>query len=422
MKIVRNGVGLLCFFFILGYLVACGDEVINAIHHPSFNDDGSLCDTLSTKHFMSENPVRIKFYIEASGSMNGFFRANKVTDFKHDVWSIFSDFEKLLDNIYVFEQQNALPQELNLQTFKRKMSGGEFVSSASTEVPSMLEIVINSLDFSKGESAVLVSDMKYSPVGSKTMEVKLSQYASDVRNLVMKHGDLTLSLVAATSDYLAKDGSSACKKSPYYYLIIGKAENVVWLKNCIATILKDNKRYVDAIDWGIDYQSPAFDLVKIDNGFRLDNAPTITDIDEEYSDTCSFNIVIDMKNYPWKMVEDGLLKDSLSIKSVHGSTVKVDTIAYQVKNHANKQLEREAKAIVTVKVSDMFDKADVIEWSFAVSEAEITGLFSSFLGAKSEQELDKTFSLESFIRGCYAGKATKWCEEPNRILLSKIKQ
>ena len=75
-----------------------------------------------------------------------------------------------------------------------------------------------------------------------------------------------------------------------------------------------------------------------------------------------------------------------------------------------------------MKVSDMFDKADVIEWSFAVSEAEITGLFSSFLGAKSEQELDKTFSLESFIRGCYAGKATKWCEEPNRILLSKIKQ
>ena len=186
--------------------------------------------------------------------------------------------------------------------------------------------------------------------------------------------------------------------------------------------IERNKRYVDAIDWGIDYQSPAFDLVKIDNGFRLDNAPTITDIDEEYSDTCSFNIVIDMKNYPWKMVEDGLLKDSLSIKSVHGSTVKVDTIAYQVKNHANKQLEREAKAIVTVKVSDMFDKADVIEWSFAVSEAEITGLFSSFLGAKSEQELDKTFSLESFIRGCYAGKATKWCEEPNRILLSKIKQ
>lgn len=393
---------------------------INAIYHPSFEENGHLCDSL--EHLISEPPSKVKFYVEASGSMNGFFRANKATQFKHDVWSIFSDFEVLLDRVYVFEHQKVEPRKLPLLDFKKKMNSGQFISSSSTEVPDMLEVVVNSLNLSKGEISVLVSDMKYSPVGSKAMEVKLSQYASDIRNLVMKNPELALSLVAATSDYIAKDGSVACDKSPYYYLIIGKSENVLWLKNCISTILSDYSSYVDAIDWGIDYKSPSFELSKIDNGIKLENEPVITDIDENYSDTCSFNIVIDMKNYPWKMLDDRLLKKSFHIKTTEGSTAKVDTIVYFVNNHTDKQLKREAKAVIKVKVSDMYSEADVVEWSLAVPEGDINAQFASFIGAESERELDKSFSVDSFIRGCFAGKSNTWCKEPNRILLSKIKQ
>lgn len=229
MKRLKEDCLLLCSLSLLFLISACC-KPINAIYHPSFDDNGCLTDTLSQQHFVSESPAKIKFYVEASGSMNGFFRSNKATQFKHDVWSIFSDFEALLDEIYVFEQQKVQPKAMGLQEFKQRMNGGAFSSSASTEVPEMFESVINSLNSEVGEVAVLVSDMKYSPVGSRTMDVKLSQYATDVRNIVMKNPHISLSLVVATSDYLDKSGVVVCPDSPYYYLIIGKAENVVMAK------------------------------------------------------------------------------------------------------------------------------------------------------------------------------------------------
>lgn len=422
MKRLKEDSLLLCSLSLLFLLSACSSKPINAIYHPSFDDNGCLTDTLSQQHFVSELPAKIKFYVEASGSMNGFFRSNKATQFKHDVWSVFSDFEALLDEIYVFEQQKVQPKAMGLQEFKQGMNGGAFSSSASTEVPEMFESVINSLNSEAGEVAVLVSDMKYSPVGSRTMDVKLSQYATDVRNIVKKNPHVSLSLVAATSDYLDKSGAVACPESPYYYLIIGKAENVVWLKNGIATILQDDGRYVDAVDCGIDFKSPPFVLRRIDNGYQLGDEPTITDIDMDYSDTCSFDIVVDLKNYPWKLVDDNLLKDSLYMKSFGGSSVKIDTIIYNIDNHYEKQLRREAKAVVKLKVFDMFSDADVIEWSFGIPETEIYGKFASFLDAESENDLSKSFSISSFIQGCFYGKSNYWCKEPNRILLSKTKQ
>lgn len=428
MRILKYRYWLFGSLWAIFMMSSCRPKPVNAIQHPSFDDNGYLLDTLSQQHFVSEMPGKVKFYVEVSGSMNGFFRSNKATQFKSDVWSIFSVFEELLDDVYVFERQNVAPKGMPLQTFRQKMNTGAFVSSASTEVPEMLEAVINSLDIQNEEIAVLVSDMKYSPVGSKAMEVRLTQYPSDIRNLIMKNPDLSLSLVAATSDYMDKSGTVVCHDSPYYYLIVGKPENVVWIKNRIATILKDSIRYVDAIDWGIDFKSPAFSLGKIINGFQLENEPTITDINWEFMDTCFFDIIVDLKDYPWKLMDEKLLKDSLHIKSAGGSSVKIDTVFYQINNHADKQLKRETEAIVKLKVFDMFSDAEVIEWSIGIPETHVNGTihvnnkFASFFGAKFENELDKSFSIESFIEGCSAGKSNYWCKEPNRILLSTNKQ
>lgn len=422
MRILKYRYWLFGSLWAIFMMSSCRPKPVNAIQHPSFDDNGYLLDTLSQQHFVSEIPGKVKFYVEVSGSMNGFFRSNKATQFKSDVWSIFSVFEELLDDVYVFERQNVAPKGMPLQTFRQKMNTGAFVSSASTEVPEMLEAVINSLDIQNEEIAVLVSDMKYSPVGSKAMEVRLVQYASDIRNLVMKNPGLALSLVVASSDYMDKSGTVVCHDSPYYYLIVGKPENVVWIKNRIATILKDSIRYVDAIDWGIDFKSPAFSLgTTIINGFQLGNEPTITNIDWNFMDTCFFDIIVDLKDYPWKLVDEKLLKDSLHIKSIY-SNVEIDTVFYQIDNHADKQLKREAKATVKLKVFNMFSDAEVIEWSIGIPETDPNNKFASFFGAKSENELDKSFSIESFIEGCSAGKSNYWCKEPNRILLSTNKQ
>lgn len=70
--------------------VSCSSP-INSINDPHFEENGIYLDSLGTP-FQAIMPTSLDFYVEVSGSMNGFFRANKVTAFKTDVWAIVSYF------------------------------------------------------------------------------------------------------------------------------------------------------------------------------------------------------------------------------------------------------------------------------------------------------------------------------------------
>ena len=71
-------------------LISCGGT-INTNFDPHFNEDGKLqVDSSSVQQFVLNPPSKIKFYVEVSGSMNGFFRSGIATDFKTDVWQVMS--------------------------------------------------------------------------------------------------------------------------------------------------------------------------------------------------------------------------------------------------------------------------------------------------------------------------------------------
>lgn len=392
-------------------LLAC--DPINSIHHPSFTAEGYLLDSIETFHQVP--PSSIKFYVEASGSMNGFFRSNLSTKFKIDVWNVLIDMESYAnDEIQVFDSPNEQTRALKLQHFREKMNTGGFNSTVSTKVPNMLQTMIDALDINKGETAVFISDMKYSPIGSKAMSVLLSQYTTDIQKII-RNNKMAMALIAATSEYLNKQGKVECEASPYYFLVIGKAEHVVWAKNHITALLHEQQRYVDAIEWGIDYKSPAFTLEKVKNGFHLDGQPTIWGIDKNFNDTCAFQISVDLSSYPRRMQKSEYLKKRIDIKSVAGSLVSIDSIIYDNK-------EDHISAKISVKVFDIFSKADVIEWNINIPDGREDSDLFDFYGAQSENELDKSFSIENFIEGCAKGKANLYSPEPNRILISTIKE
>ena len=81
---MRN-IRIICFIlgsFITSLLLSCSGE-INTNQDPRFTEDGYRIINDSTV-----NPIpltQVKFFVEVSGSMNGFFRANQPTDFKKDV-------------------------------------------------------------------------------------------------------------------------------------------------------------------------------------------------------------------------------------------------------------------------------------------------------------------------------------------------
>lgn len=227
---------------------------INSINDPHFDENGVYLDSLGAT-FQAVMPTSLDFYVEVSGSMNGFFRANRTTAFKTAVWAIVSNFGS--PGVSVLSNSGTQATKYTGDQFRNKMNSGGFVSTAETQVPAMLESILSKLDYENGAVAVLISDMKYSPVGNRALPVLLQQYATDIRNIVGKYPGSAYSLVGAYSEFLDARGNVTCEKSPYYYLVIGKDVCVAEIRNCITTILSDREDYMDNIETGFDYKRPA---------------------------------------------------------------------------------------------------------------------------------------------------------------------
>ncbi|MBQ9883627.1 MAG: hypothetical protein IJM43_04145 [Bacteroidaceae bacterium] len=377
-----------------------------------FDEDGYPLDTL--EHFSQSLPNSIKFYVEVSGSMNGFFRGNQTTNFKRDVWSVFSN-NSWVNSVFIYTSQNKPAEEVSLDVFRTRMNNGSFVSTASTHVPYMISSLLETLDWENGEVAVLVSDMKYSPTGQKDMNVLIDQYASDIRN-VFESTEAAVSLIGATSNYI-DNKNQVWEDSPYYFLVIGRPDNVVLMRNCIATLLEDNDKLVGEMTAGIDYKSPNFVVSRPYNIIQLDSrTPSFYNFEQSFSDTCSFDLAIDLSSYPWYMATDDYLKDNIKFSTMNSSSIQIKDIHLSIDNHYERQLKRSAIAVLELSFSDMFTEADVVEFTL---DFPIIDPFGRYEGAISENEYDKSFSIEGFIRGCFQqSKPSIWSKGPSRILIT----
>lgn len=397
-------------------LVSCSSP-INSINDPHFDESGVYLDSLGST-FQSAFPTSLDFYVEVSGSMNGFFRANRPTAFKTDVWAIVSNFDN--PGVSVLSNTGTQATKLTGDQFRSKMNSGGFVSTASTQVPAMLETILKSLDYDNGAVAVLISDMKYSPVGSKAMSVLLQQYATDIRNIVGRFPGSAYSIIGAYSEYLDAKGNVACEKSPYYYVVIGKDVCVAEVRNCITTIISDKNNYLDNIETGFDYKRPAYGFGVPDNVIQLNEEPTFYNYDVSYSDTCKVVLNLDLSDFRWLIASDeDVLRECLKVKAAYGSEIEVGKIAISINNHNQKKLERLAVASVELRLWNMPMDADVIEWTLDHPEYSVTDTFMQIQNAAAEADLTGSFSLANFIQGVFQAVQNHWNQEPNRILISK---
>lgn len=363
-------------------------------------------------------PTSLDFYVEVSGSMNGFFRANRATAFKTDIWAIVSNFGSC--GVSVVSNSGTQATKYTGDQFRSKMNSGGFVSTAETHVPAMLESILSNLDYANGAVAVLISDMKYSPVGNKDLPVLLQQYATDIRNIVGKYPGCAYSLIGAYSDFLDAKGNVACEKSPYYYLVVGKDVYAAAIRNCISTILSDRDTYLDNIETGFDYKRPAYRFGVPDNIIQLDDQPTFYNYDASYSDTCKVVLNLDLSDFRWLVASnEDVLKECLKVKTSYGSEIEIGKIAININNHNKKRLERLAIASVELKLWNMQMDSDIIEWTLDHPEYSVTDSFMQIQNATAEADITGSFSLANFIQGIFQAVQNHWNQEPNRILISK---
>lgn len=395
--------------------ISCSSEV-NTIGSKHFTEDGEYKEKVSI--FKSQQPASVNFYIEVSGSMNGFFRSNLATQFKHDVWSVISDFVPGDGEVNVFAKQNAPSVAISVDKFRDGMNKGAFVSSESTDVPDMISRILDDVNPKSNEVGVLISDMKYDPVGNSALKALLTQYSTDIRNIMSRHPNVAICLIASKSEYLDKNGNNACPDSPYYYLIAGNKQNVVFMRNFISTLLRHNKTFVDEIEWGIDYLSPSITVSDEDYLTEIEENHSYGDFDEE----CTITLDFDITSYPWFFENKDSLANHLSIETEEGTEVKINSkkIKYDIKYDDGKQLKRTAIASVPITIKNMYEDSDVLEIKLTCPETqEPNKAFLNFLGSDDVNDISRTFSMEGLLGGFYSSmERFKDCK-PVHILISK---
>ncbi len=413
------GISAIIIAIIVVILLAKGcNNCYNTVNDPHFECNGTLIGDTTDSYFHPISPEKIKFYVEVSGSMNGFFRANRSTNFKTDVWRIISYYAPLAQGVTILTNDGSVGQRYSMQDFQTYMNTGAFVSSASTKVPDMLASIANDLDTSAGEVAVLISDMIYSPVGSKAPAVLLDQYSTDISSTL---GTLNKSvcLVGATSDFLDKNGNAVFANSPYYYLIVGAPANVAALRNGISTLLENNGHLIDNIESGFRYGSrPSYSFGIPDNCYQMNEEPAFAGYDPDANDTCIVKLKVNLENYRWRIADEEVFRGAFKCKALYGSELQVGNVKIETQNIVNAELNRKAAAIVDLKLYNMPQDADVIEWSLDLPDLDIDN-FIPYLGAITENDRSKTYSLDNFIKGMFYGGVVNDTLKPNYILVSK---
>ena len=398
-------------------LFASCNKTINTVNNPHFDKKGHALDS-SRIAFQSQAPSALGFYVEVSGSMNGFFRSNQASRFKKDVWYIVSNFGG--NDVAVLSNEGTVAGTYRIDDFRTRMNRGGFVSNQETLVPKMVNSILQSLDYNNGQCAVLISDMKYSPERQQDVKVLLTQYQEDIRNEIGKYPGIAISMIMATSDYLSANNKVVAEESPYYYVIFGKDTNVAFMRNHIATILEDNGNYRESIEMGFDYKSPSYSFGIPDNALQLFTEPTFIGYNTNFSDTCRVNLKLNLTDFRWNIVDESILREYFSVESCYGSKVSVGNVTVDVTNHFNNGFERRANASIELKIYDMFaTDSDVIEWKLNHPDKVISNDFSQIISCPTESDLSGSFSVDRFIGGVFNAIQNDWDKTPNRILVSK---
>lgn len=417
---------LFSFFLLIVCLpfLSCND--INTVNDIHFDKKGNFInyDSISANTFELKEPSAIKFYIEVSGSMNGFFRENKPTMFKRDLWHIMSYYKGISPDVCVLTNNGDSVEIFTQSDFQNYMNTGNFMSSASTKVPLMLKTILSKLDDSRGEVAVLVSDLKYSPVGEAAPSALLNEYSTDISSIIGVSGK-AVSLICAVSDYLNIKGMDVANgRSPYYYFIMGGAEQVAEVRNEISSLLTNAGTFVDNIDSGFKFGRPTFSFGIPNKCEQLDDEPTFINYEnEEPGDTCTIRLKVNLEKYRWMLSDSTVFRRSFKVKSLYGSNINVGTVEIKTENITEKArlLKRKSTAIVELKISSMALDSDVLEWTLELPDTDYT-LFNEFFdNATTEADPTKSFSVQDFLRGIFSGGVVNDKLGSNYILISRNK-
>lgn len=271
---------------------------------------------------------KINIFFDASGSMTGFMPASKPSsELQILIPDIISRLRTQYPNSVSFYPiyNSLLPmKQINVDDAQEKILYGKLTqSSGDTYLPTMLDSVYKSY-FSPDGVNIFISDCIYSP---NTLEKKQAEQATkEIRETISSYTkDYFTSAFCLFSKY------QKINTSPYYLIVFGKPENNHEIENIITKAVADNNQKFNVVNFGLKYNQPYYSVLPYSGAtpnfianpcesFQGAFVNVKVENWDALSDSVSFWIGIDLKNYPDYATTQNYLDSNLILTMGKGTS------------------------------------------------------------------------------------------------------
>lgn len=322
--------------------------------------DSECCLVKKEKDSSALKDLKVNLFLETSGSMAGFMDINGTT-FQKDIWAIVEGLDtKFIKTFNIFEvRSKSLPlNHMSAAAFRSNLNTGGFVSSSSTDIPEMLDSILNKTD--KHSVSILVSDLIFSPDNGS--QAQIMQITTDIKKRFSgkKLGSVLLQL---NSEFYQK---VKVDNSPYYVWIMGAAPAVKAVSEFLKSGLDNSP---NEMDFGINHSVPAYSILPSESKV-LNASPTVctqdgnfyayTEFDNSESDKITFWVGVNLSTLPSYIKTPAYLQSNLELDagSAKARVLEVTTTA-NIRNADDLKLVKTSKLthMIRIEISQVSENA-----------------------------------------------------------------